>query len=322
MEKIKAKKIKVAILGATSHIAKGLIFIFCKNDTHELYLFARSPQKVSNFLLSNNLNKAYHINALSKFGKEKYDVIINCVGIGDPNLLKEQGTSIFELTETYDNMVLDHLRRNKNTIYINFSSGAVYGKEFLFAANANSANHIYVNKIDQTCYYSIAKLNSEAKHRSYRNLRIIDLRVFAYFSRFIDLKAKYLMAEIINAIKERKVFLTGKNDIVRDYIGSEDLFSLVCCCIKKRMNGAYDVYSRKPVRKFEILESFQKRFGLDYKISKATKFFSSTGSKNIYCSKNKKVRKLGYVPKYNSLELLIKETEELLAKGEVGDGRE
>jgi nucleoside-diphosphate-sugar epimerase len=122
------------------------------------------------------------------------------------------------------------------------------------------------------------------------------------------------MAEIINAIKERKVLLTGKDDIVRDYIGSEDLFSLVCCCIKKKMNGAYDIYSRKPVRKFEILENFQKRFGLDYKISKANKFLSSTGSKNIYCSKNKKVRKLGYVPKYNSLELLIKETEELLSK--------
>lgn len=308
------KKKKIAILGATSHIAKGLILNFCKNDRHKLYLFARSPQKVSKFLLSTNSNNGNFVSDLHEFGKEKYDAIINCVGIGDPVLLEGQGVSIFELTETYDNMILDYLRKNKSTVYINFSSGAVYGKEFLVAANVNSVNHICVNKIDPTHYYSIAKLNSEAKHRSYRDLRIVDLRIFAYFSRFIDPKAKYLMTEMINAIKERKVFLTGKNDIIRDYIGSEDLFSLVCCCIKKKTNMVYDVYSRKPVRKFEILESFKKRFGLDYKVLETVKPTSITGTKNIYCSKNKKAKKIGYIPKYNSLELLIKETESLLAK--------
>lgn len=222
--------------------------------------------------------------------------------------------SLFEITETYDNMVLDYLRRNRSSVYINFSSGAVYGKEFLSAVNINSANHICVNKIDPLHYYSIAKLNSEAKHRYYRDLRILDLRVFAYFSRFIDLREKYLMAEIVRAIKEKEVFLTGKNDIVRDYIGSEDLFSLVCCCIKKKTNGAYDVYSRKPVRKFEILENFQKSFGLDHKILEPVKLSSLTGTKNMYYSNSKKARELGYVPKYSSLELLIKETEMILAQ--------
>ena len=122
------------------------------------------------------------------------------------------------------------------------------------------------------------------------------------------------MAEIVRAIKEKKILLTGKNDIVRDYIGSEDLYSLICCCIKKKKNGVYDVYSQKPVRKFEILESFQKRFKLDYKVSATVKSASVTGEKNMYFSKNKNAEKIGYAPKYNSLELLIKETEELLAK--------
>ncbi len=305
---------RIAILGATSHIAKGLIDNFCKAKANKLYLFARSTDKVKYFLTSIKCGRVCKLKPFAEFGKDKYDVIINCVGIGNPDLLKDTGAAIFELTESYDNLVLDYLKNNRKSIYINFSSGAVYGREFLCAVNNSSENHINVKALDESCHYSIAKINSEAKHRSCSGFKIIDLRVFAYFSRFIDLKSKYLITDIINSIRNKKVFKTGKNDIVRDYIGPEDLFSLVRCCIAKGSNGAYDVYSRKPVRKLEILKSFHKEFGLRYEISAVSIPASVTGAKQIYYSKNRKAKELGFKPKYDSLKLLIKETEDILGK--------
>jgi nucleoside-diphosphate-sugar epimerase len=291
---------RIAILGATSHIAKGLIDNFCEDKANKLYLFARSTDRVKDFLISINCGGVCKVKPLAEFGKDQYDVIINCVGIGDPALLKDTGASILELTEAYDNLILNYLKNNKKSIYINFSSGAVY--------------YANVNALDEACFYSIAKLNSEAKHRSYPGLKIMDLRVFAYFSRFIDLKSKYLITGIINSIRRGKVFKTGKNNIVRDYTGPQDLFSLVRCCIKKGSNGAYDVYSQKAVRKFDLLKSFHKEFGLNYDISEATSPASVTGAKEIYCSKNRKAKELGFKPKYDSLKLLIRETEDILGK--------
>ncbi len=305
---------KIAILGATSHIAKGLIDNFCKGKANKLYLFARSTDKAKEFLLNINCDRVCDVKPFAEFGKDKYGVIINCVGIGNPALLKDTGASIFELTETYDNLILNYLKNNKTSVYINFSSGAVYGREFLCAVNNSSKNYISVNVLNESCYYSIAKLNSEAKHRSYPELKIMDLRVFAYFSRFIDLKSKYLITGIINSIRKGEIFKTGKSNIVRDYIGPEDLFSLVRCCIEKGSNEAYDVYSRKPVRKLDLLNSFHKAFGLEYKISGRRIPDSVTGAKDIYCSKNRKAKELGFKPKYDSLELLIKETEAILGR--------
>lgn len=306
---------KIAIIGATSHIAKGLILNFCRDMASELYLFTRSIERVVDFLTSINCKRGCIVKALSWFGKEKYDVVINCVGIGNPILLKEMRASIFELTETYDKVIITYLKKNTKSIYINFSSGAVYGKEFLSPADVASVNAIDVNKIDQAQYYSIAKLNSEAKHRAFQEFRIIDLRVFAYFSRFADLRLKYLIAEIINAVRKKNVLIAGDNNIVRDYIGHEDLFSFVCKSIEKGNNDVYDVYSRKPVKKFAVLKAFHKEFGLNYEISKTFNPSGITGIKGMYYSKNKKAKELGYVPKYDSLELLIKETAIILNEG-------
>ena len=307
-------KKRIAILGATSHIAKGLIDNFCKDGEVKLNLFARSPDKIRDFLKSINCPKVCNISSFGKFAKGNYDVVINCVGIGNPALLKDTGAAIFELTETYDNLIFSYLKNHKESIYINFSSGAVYGREFNSPVNYSSVNSVNVNALDETSYYSIAKLHSEAKHRASLGFKIIDLRIFAYFSRFIDLDSHYLITGMINSIMSGKVFKTGKNNIIRDYVGPEDLYSLVCSCIKKGSNDAYDVYTRMPVKKFDILKSFHKEFGLKYKISDRYSSTSVTGPKEVYWSKNRKAKELGFKPAYSSLKLLIKETKAILGK--------
>ena len=72
------------------------------------------------------------------------------------------------------------------------------------------------------------------------------------------------------------------------------------------MNDSFDVYSKKPVSKFEVLNFMKKRYGLKYKIKKTTNF------KNIklnYYSNSKKLLDLGYKPKFTSLETIKTELE-------------
>lgn len=42
--------VRVALLGATSHIAKGLIACCSKREDRKLFLYARSPDRVREFL--------------------------------------------------------------------------------------------------------------------------------------------------------------------------------------------------------------------------------------------------------------------------------
>lgn len=329
---------KIAILGATGHIAKGLIDGFCREvaplanakdeislhqrrdlceryDLYErYYLFARSLERLGEFLANIQSNNVLPME-FAQFDSNEYDVIINCVGIGDPAKLKNVGTSIFSLTETYDNMILDYLQAHPDTLYINFSSGGAYGTDFSIPVEESTYAKIDINHITPSSFYAIAKINAEAKHRAMADKNIIDLRVFGYFSRFIDLNAQYFMSEVVSCVKNNRVLVTGQENITRDYVHPHDLISLIEKCIAKhRLNDVFDVYTQKPVTKFEILDYFSKEYGLKYTIKDNLKISSATGSKNHYYSENRKAEKLGYYPEFTSLDAVIEETKFLLGR--------
>lgn len=310
-EEIQGKNI--AILGATSHIAKGLIYNFGKTSEYELYLFARSLERLRDFLRSIQCEKGIHLKGFDELSDEGYNVIINCIGISSASDFKERVSSYFRLTEQFDNLVLDYLNDHPDTLYINFSSGAVYGTDFSVPADESTFSKWDINHISESDYYGVAKLNSEAKHRALKNLNIVDLRVFSYFSRFINLESKFLVTEIISCIKEGKEFVTGQDNIIRDYIHPNDLYLLIEKCIeRKTINDALDAYSLKPARKFEILDYFATAYGLKYEVENTVKIFSITGSKNNYYSNNKRAEVIGYIPKFNSLDCIIQESHKIL----------
>ncbi|PKL19096.1 MAG: epimerase [Spirochaetae bacterium HGW-Spirochaetae-5] len=306
--------IKIAILGATSHIAKGLIFSFLNNTNYSLYLFARDTSSVNFFLESNSLiSGEIEVLIFDRFFDHHYDVIINCIGIADPGKLKDSGSSIIFVTETFDNMILDYLKERKEALYINFSSGAVYGTAFNKPVDYSSLSGIHVNEITEKDYYRLAKLYSEAKHRSLKEFNIIDLRVFSYFSRYIDLNTKFLMTDIVNAIINDDIFVTTDENIVRDYVHLDDLFGLINCCItKKNINDVFDVYSREPIEKFELLKVLNKEFGLKFIIENSISLVNATGSKSVYFSENKHASIIGYEPFYSSVDTILFEIEKVL----------
>lgn len=304
---------KIAILGATGHIAKNLISNFKSLENHDLFLFARSDEKLNNFLKNINYRNGIEKIRLDDFANEKYDAVINCIGIGDPRKLKNIGPEIFRLTEHYDNIILDYLKGNSSCIYINFSSGAAYGTNFSVPADQNMINELDINSIGKKDNYGIVKLYFEAKHRSYVDYNIIDLRVFAFFSRYIDLNSKYFITELISCIKTRKEFITGSNNMVRDYVHPNDLFNLINICINiRKINDAFDVYSLKPVTKFEIIDYFAANYGLKYKTMNYILGENTTGIKDNYYSINKKAENIGYIPEFSSMDCVISEAKELL----------
>lgn len=309
------KKIRVLILGATSHIAKGLIYNFNRNQGYELILHARSPQRLKDFLKENQIKAAVDLVSLDGLKDTPCELLINCVGIGTPNKVKDNPALIFSVTEDYDKIILGYLSRNKDARCVSFSSGAVYGTCFKEPVNEKTEIKYAVNDVRPQDYYGLAKVNSEVKHRDQRGLHIVDIRLFAYFSRFIDLGSGYFLTELIKAIKEDKELITDPCDFARDYLHPEDLFSLVELILKKNpLNCAFDAYSRSPVTKFLILDYFVKKYGLRYKVEKEASFCCPTGQKDIYYSTSKKAKELlGYEPKYASLEAVSREARYLTA---------
>jgi len=310
-------KKKIAILGATSHIAKGIIENILNDtiDEYDLVLFEQSVDTIDSFIQENHLKNISEKRCLDDFTRGSYDVIINCIGIGSPLKLKSSGSIIFELTEKFDNIIIDYLKRNNEVLYVNFSSGAVYGNNFRNPVDANSKSFVNINDIQQADFYQIAKLNSEIKHRSLAEFNIVDLRVFGYFSKYINLDAGFLMSEVIHSLIKNQIFKTSPENIIRDFISPKDLYNLIKKCIRKHnLNIAFDVYSKAPVEKFEILDSLSQKYDFKYEVFNKGVDVSATGFKENYYSVNTCAEILNFKPIYNSLETILLETDQLLKR--------
>lgn len=305
---------KIAILGATSHIAKNLVYYFRRDSHYELFLFARNQEAVYEFLKATEGELSPSVAGFDCFSSGDYDAVINCVGIADPQKQKSAGVELFRLTEYFDDLVLDYLGGHETTVYINFSSGAVYGTAFDSGVEGNAVASIAVNGITPADYYRIAKLNAEAKHRAMTNGNIIDLRVFSFFSRFIDLESGFLLTEMMRCVIERRPFHTNAIDIVRDYVAPSDLFSLVKLCVASNgINQPIDVFSAGPIRKSELITLFSCDFGLETQIDEEA-HVSTTGVKLAYYSANYVATSLlNYLPALASRDVIHAEACEIMA---------
>ncbi|SHN91930.1 NAD-dependent epimerase/dehydratase family protein [bacterium endosymbiont of Bathymodiolus sp. 5 South] len=305
---------KIAILGATSRIAQDLILSFSKNKEYNFSLFSRNIKLLKEWASSANLNGEYQVQAYDDFSdNQKYDIIINFVGIGDPEKAQKMGSDIFKITEKYDDMVLEYLKLHKETKYFFLSSGAVYGGNYQKPVDENTVATIDINNLKSTDWYTLAKLHAEAKHRALFNFSIVDVRVFNYFSHTQDMNARFLITDIVRAIKNKKVFKTSADNIVRDFITPPDFYHLVQSIIEyKPINTALDCYTQAPISKFDLLTELQQQFGLDYSIDKVVNIVNATGSKMHYYSTYKKAEKMGYKPENTALEGVTMEMKAIL----------
>ncbi len=308
----------VAILGATSHIAKGLTVLFDRSGEFDLTLFARNTDTVTKFHKDEALKPCRILDDFGTLPDETFDLVINCIVQRDPNdLSKPFDASLFRTTEYFDNLIIDSLERHPNCLYVNISSGAAYGGDFAAPIQPGQQAVFPINDVTRTEFYQAVKLHSEAKHRAMASLNIVDVRVFAYFSRFIELSSPFLLSDMISCVRTGKIFDTKSGDIVRDYAHPEDLFQMILACLTKTpINAVFDQYSKAPVGKFELLKAFQQEFGLKYRVLETPPGPPGRGAKPVYCSENKAAAvAVGFEPRYGSLDTVLAETKILLANG-------
>jgi len=302
---------KVAVMGASSQIARDLIVNFALKQNYELTLYGRALDVIRVWCEEKIPTANYAIYDFGAFDLErKFDVIINFVGVGDPVLAKAMGRKIFDITEEFDTIALSYLEAYPDTRYIFLSSGAVYGGGFQQPADENSFAQFDINHLSFTDWYSIAKFYAEARHRALPQFHITDIRVFNYFSASQDLNARFLISDIIRAIKDKTVMSTSPENIVRDFLSPEDFYRLVCSIIDYGpVNTALDCYSKAPIDKFSLLNEMSEKFGLKYHVEKENVAVNATGIKRNYYSVNRSASQIGYQPSRNSLESILEQVE-------------
>lgn len=289
----------IAILGATSHIARNLIARFSA-DGFPMHLYVR-PESPRFELPANAQWKGY-----GEFGREHYGTIINCVGAGTPDKLRTGDW--FSVPERFDNLVLDHLQTvDPEALYLAFGSGAIYGPH-PDPVGADTCFSTPVNHVPSADCYSIMRLYTEAKHRSLADRNIVDIRIFSFFSRYASPDAGYFMTDVLKALLAGIPLKTNDSDMIRDYTAPGDLYRMIRLCMeKRRINAALDSYSSRPVSKNQVLTRFQERFGLSVERTEVPA--SPNGTRSVYASANRAAEHvLGYRPQYSALQTLEEET--------------
>lgn len=306
---------RTAILGATSQIAGDLIVSLAAAGERNLHLFARRPDDLKERLNAFGLSGLYPANDFSEFGKHEFDVVINFVGVGDPARAVALGNSIFDITLRFDEMALDYLRAHPACRYIFLSSGAVYGSNFDQPANGDTKAVIDINNLSASDLYGVAKLHAECRHRAHPDLSIIDVRVFNYFSRTQNLSARFLITDILRAVRDKIIFKTSSDYIVRDFLHPSDFYNLIRALLSApAANTAVDCYSRAPIDKPNLLAAMQDKFGLRYEITDTTTGVNATGGKPHYYSLNTRAADFGYRPGLTSLEGILLEAGAVLGE--------
>jgi nucleoside-diphosphate-sugar epimerase len=308
------KMTKIAILGATSQIAKDLIVSFSAEETKILHLFARSPDDVKKWLNDIGLSERYLVDEFGGFGTQEFDVIINFVGVGNPAQAAAMGSSIFDVTLQYDELALNYVRQHPECRYVFLSSGAAYGSSFDVPVDANTKAVVAINNLQPQDWYGVAKLHAECRHRSLAHLPIVDIRVFNYFSHTQDMEARFLITDIVRAIRDETVLKTSADYIVRDYIGADNFYQLVIAILASpATNDVVDCYSHAPIDKPTLLAAMQEQFGLQYEIVETNAAVNVTGTKPHYYSLSKRAGEFGYRPGLSSMDGLLIELNKALS---------
>lgn len=300
---------RIAILGATSQIAKDLVQSFAANSSHDLMLYARRPEVVTQWLTQTNLAQRYEVADFAAFTTdEHFDAILNFVGVGNPAQAAAMGASIFDVTLKYDELALGYVRQHPTCRYIFLSSGAAYGSSFETPADANTKAVIDINNLQPQDWYGVAKLHAECRHRSLAHLPIVDIRVFNYFSHTQDIEARFLITDILRAIRDKVVLKTSADYIVRDFIHPSDFHNLVNAILTApATNAVVDAYSKAPIDKPTLLAAMQETFGLQYEIAHLGAGVNATGGKSHYYSLNTRAKDFGYQPVSTSVGGLLLE---------------
>jgi nucleoside-diphosphate-sugar epimerase len=205
--------------------------------------------------------------------------------------------------------VLQMLRKRPSTRYIFASSGVATGHDFKTPRAPDSP----LRRPAWNDFYARAKADAEARHRESRDLSIVDLRLYSFYSADMGAELGYLVCSIMNMLQIRSPLIADQHDIARDYLHPGDLSSAIMAVLgSPPVNAAYDLASLKPARKLEMLRRFQEQFALHWEIRPS----NVAPNKMNYYSEDLSLRKCGFAPAFSALEAVIDQATTFLARSD------
>ena len=308
---------RIAILGATSQIARDFAQERGALNEHALSLYARRPDAVRGWMKSLPAEN-FRVGTFEEFdaSDKEFEAVINFVGAGDPVQVGQIGASILGITYEFDSLALQYIKRHPGCRYIFLSSGAVYGGGFATPADDQKYASYPINQLGMQDWYGMAKVYAETRHRALAELPIVDLRVFNYFSQSTDIEARFLIADILRSIRGGEVLQSSQENVVRDYIGPKEFLQLIVkVLMASPQNVAIDCFTQAPVDKISMLECMKNEFGLSYELVEQRTGLLATGGKLNYYSKSRKAADLfGYAPEATSLDVVVEQSRRLLSR--------
>jgi nucleoside-diphosphate-sugar epimerase len=263
----------------------------------DLLLLARSPERAAEFaasLAGPGRAVAMHPDALSR--NEPFDILVNCVGLGDPKLVVSMGEKILEVTGDSDDLALSLVRERNGAVYVFLSSGIVHND-----LPARVGSRAPAPKAGESAYRR-AKRNAEARHRML-DLPIVDLRLFGFVSRFLDPDGSFFLSQLFAAVRDQEPLETTPGNMIRDYAHPSDLGSIIRACASAPASRAIDVYTRAPVDKHTLLALCASEFGLRQTVLPSIEFPGE--EKPGYYSLDRSAADLGYEPEFSAEEAVV-----------------
>lgn len=249
-------KHKLALFGISGQIAQSIVPLL--QERFDVIGYARDPV-ASKKLTSLDIE----ILPYSELERHQFYGIINAAGPGDPATHRKLGKKIFQVTDELDLIALEYLNKNPETNYIYLSTGAVES----FFSVTHSSYQLPSPFPESGNWYAFSKLFCEFRHRSMPHLKIWDLRIFGYFSRYMSLDSGFLLAEVTRCLLKGEVLQTSEHDFERDYIDEFILARAITSLLDHRpSNQAINLLTSSPINKFDMLEYFSAQYGLKYKI--------------------------------------------------------
>lgn len=304
---------KIAILGATGYIGRSLLNECVSRDLWDVVPFSRDTEHAAEVWGRYNIATTVSARTYADFLRSRFDIVINATGVGDPRTIKENPASISAATHAIDSLLLEYLALHPDTRVFSISTGAIFGLNAGAHKTEHTSSMFRPDALGAGEIYALAKLSSEAVHRTSSQYSITDLRVYAFFSRFVDLKGAFFLSEVAASLWHGRELLTSPEDMIRDYATGRELLDTILFLYKKPPgNRAFDLRSKAPAAKFAMLYRFRDAFGLRFKVAEGSADVSPTGRKMEYCSASRALERMGFAPRETSLELVERELGELL----------
>lgn len=296
----------IRIVGASSAIAQDFLRVTNRSVSgHSFHLYSRKFEFLDELKLSNLQVITHNFDDFKT--ADECDVILNFIGLGSPSRVARESSRLEELDLEVDLACIRLLELNPEATYIYMSSGASYGSDF-------SSPAIDENELPQKSKFDLprdtygwVKRSTEARHRALPQYKIINIRIFGYASRNMDLDAGFLLSDLAKSLVTGNTVRISTEVAYRDFINPGFFHEDINFCLEKNIpNTSIDLTSSAPLGKGELVDALARIFGLKVKREELPSHSDSTSKRN-YFSLSKRLRDFGFTNTYSAIDMVLEE---------------